>query len=70
VTGEAEVLGENLTQSRSVHHRSHMIDQGSNLGLNVVKPGANHLSLQEPHGITSQKIPFFIVTAVTTSNLT
>jgi hypothetical protein len=26
--------------------------------------------LQEPHGITSQKTPFFIVTAVETSNLT
>jgi hypothetical protein len=26
--------------------------------------------LQEPHGVTSQKMPFFIVTAVKTSNLT
>jgi hypothetical protein len=26
--------------------------------------------LQEPHGITTQKTPFFIVTAVKTSNLT
>jgi hypothetical protein len=26
--------------------------------------------LQEPHGITSQKTAFFIVTAVNTSNLT
>jgi hypothetical protein len=26
--------------------------------------------LQKPHGITSQKTPFFIVTAVKTSNLT
>jgi hypothetical protein len=26
--------------------------------------------LQEPHGITSQKMAFFIVTAVKTSNLT
>jgi hypothetical protein len=25
--------------------------------------------LQEPHGVTSQKAPFFIVTAVKTSNL-
>jgi hypothetical protein len=25
--------------------------------------------LQEPHGVTSQKTPFFIVTAVKTSNL-
>jgi hypothetical protein len=25
---------------------------------------------QEPHGVTSQKIAFFIVTAVKTSNLT
>jgi hypothetical protein len=26
--------------------------------------------LQEPHGVTPQKTPFFIVTAVKTSNLT
>jgi hypothetical protein len=26
--------------------------------------------LQKPHGVTSQKTPFFIVTAVKTSNLT
>jgi hypothetical protein len=26
--------------------------------------------LQEPHGVTSQKTPFFVVTAVKTSNLT
>jgi hypothetical protein len=26
-------------------------------------------SIQEPHGITYQKTPFFIVTAVKTSNL-
>jgi hypothetical protein len=26
--------------------------------------------LKEPHGITSQKTPFFIVTAVKNSNLT
>jgi hypothetical protein len=28
------------------------------------------LSLQEPHGVTSEKTTFFIVTAVKTSNLT
>jgi hypothetical protein len=28
------------------------------------------LFLQDPHGVTSQKTPFFIVTAVKTSNLT
>jgi hypothetical protein len=31
---------------------------------------SNRRSLQEPHGVTSQKTPFFIVTAVKTSNLT
>jgi hypothetical protein len=30
----------------------------------------NNTSLQEPHGVTTQKTPFFIVTAVKTSNLT
>jgi hypothetical protein len=34
-------------------------------------PGSSETSfLQEPHGVTSQKTPFFIVTAVKTSNLT
>jgi hypothetical protein len=28
------------------------------------------LGTQEPHGVTTQKTPFFIVTAVKTSNLT
>jgi hypothetical protein len=27
-------------------------------------------TLQEPHGVTSQKMPFFIVTVMKTSNLT
>jgi hypothetical protein len=34
------------------------------------EPGASFRFLQEPHGITSQKTPFFIVTAMKTSNLT
>jgi hypothetical protein len=29
-----------------------------------------HLSLQEPHGVTSQKTAFFVLIAVKTSNLT
>jgi hypothetical protein len=33
------------------------------------EPGASRF-LQEPHGVTTQKTPFFIVTAVKTSNLT
>jgi hypothetical protein len=35
----------------------------------VLVPPKHHF-LQEPHGVTSQKTPFFIVTAVKTSNLT
>jgi hypothetical protein len=31
---------------------------------------SEHRFLQEPHGVTSQKPPFFIDTAVKTSNLT
>jgi hypothetical protein len=34
-------------------------------------PGSSETSvLTEPHGVTTQKTPFFIVTAVKTSNLT
>jgi hypothetical protein len=32
-------------------------------------PGSSETS-EEPHGVTTQKTPFFIVTAVETSNLT
>jgi hypothetical protein len=35
----------------------------------VVTPCGSCRFLQEPHGITTQKTPFFIVTAVKTSNL-
>jgi hypothetical protein len=35
-----------------------------------VTPCGSCKNLQEPHGVTSQKTPFFIVTAVKTSNLT
>jgi hypothetical protein len=34
-----------------------------------VVPSSPILVLQEPHGVTSKKTPFFIVTAVKTSNL-
>jgi hypothetical protein len=33
-------------------------------------PVSSETSVQEPHGVTTQKTPFFIVTAVKTSNLT
>jgi hypothetical protein len=40
----------------------------------LVRPDVSEESsarfLQEPQGVTSQKTPFFIVTAVKTSNLT
>jgi hypothetical protein len=39
-------------------------EEGSLLGCYAV------WLLQEPHGVTTQKTPFFIVTAVKTSNLT
>jgi hypothetical protein len=29
-----------------------------------------HRFLQEPHGVTSKKTPFFIITSMKTSNLT
>jgi hypothetical protein len=44
----------------------------SELGTTLADTGnkAKPLFLQEPYGITSQKTPFFIVTAMKTSNLT
>jgi hypothetical protein len=38
--------------------------------IRVTKIGELGTTQQEPHGVTTQKTPFFIVTAVKTSNLT
>jgi hypothetical protein len=38
--------------------------------LNEALENSNIRFLQEPHGVTTQKTPFFIVTAMKTSNLT
>jgi hypothetical protein len=42
---------------------------GTTLAVTSVQVPSNRRFLQEPHGVTSQKTPFFIVTAVKTSNL-
>jgi hypothetical protein len=44
VAGENEVIGENLSQCHSVHHKSHMIWQGANPGRRGGKPATNRLS--------------------------
>jgi hypothetical protein len=41
-----------------------IVELGTTLAVN------SNRFLQDPHGITFQKTPFFIVTAVKTSNLT
>jgi hypothetical protein len=38
--------------------------------MNEALSSSDRRFLQEPHGVTSQKTPFFIVTVVKTSNLT
>jgi hypothetical protein len=38
--------------------------------LGTTQAATSNRFLQEPHGVTTQKTPFFIVTAVKTSNLT
>jgi hypothetical protein len=44
LTGETEVLGENLPRRRFVHHKSHLPDPGRRDG----KPQTNHLSWAAP----------------------
>jgi hypothetical protein len=39
------------------------------MGEEQYQNSKNGIFLQEPHGVTSQKTPFFLVTAVKTSNL-
>jgi hypothetical protein len=41
---ETEILGENLSRSRFVHHKSHVSDQGSNLSRRGRKPATNCLN--------------------------
>jgi hypothetical protein len=43
---------------------------GTMLAATSNRRSPKHWFLQEPHGVTSQKTPFFIVTAVKTSTLT
>jgi hypothetical protein len=50
-------------------------DVSEELSASIIRVTVNEVppkrrDLLEPHGLTSQKTPFFIVTAVKTSNLT
>jgi hypothetical protein len=44
LAGETEVLGENLLQRHSVHHKFHLPDPGANPGCGGGKPATNRLS--------------------------
>jgi hypothetical protein len=44
LAGETEILGENLTQCRFVHHKSHMTWPGANPDRRGGKPATNRLS--------------------------
>jgi hypothetical protein len=51
--------------SASIIRVTRLSELGTTLAIS-----SNRRFLQEPHGLTSQKTAFFIVTAVKTSNLT
>jgi hypothetical protein len=63
-------LGTTLAITSSVRRLLVAADVPSSPILVTLMKEALSRFLQEPHGITSQKTPFFIVTAVKTSNLT
>jgi plasmid maintenance system killer protein len=53
-----------------INRRYRLLFNMNNGVFGDVTPCGSCRFLQEPHGVTSQKTPFFIVTAVKTSNLT
>jgi hypothetical protein len=44
LAGETEVLGENLRRRQFVHHKSHLLDPGTNPGCRGGKPATNRFS--------------------------
>jgi hypothetical protein len=44
LAGETKVIGENLHRRHFVHHKSHLPDQGANLGRRNGKPATNRFS--------------------------
>jgi hypothetical protein len=50
--------------------RNDVSEEQSAFFITVTRIGELGTTLAVPHGVTSQKTPFFIVTAVKTSNLT
>jgi hypothetical protein len=44
LTGETEVLGEDLSRRHFVHHKSHLPDRGANPGRHGGKPTTNRFS--------------------------
>jgi hypothetical protein len=67
LAGENEVLGVNVLRHHFVHHKSHLPDQGANLGRRGGKPATNRLSYGAAFMRVTQLIAtlFSICTAVT-----
>jgi hypothetical protein len=69
-TDVSEVLSASIMRVTKISELGTTLAVTSNLCMLCSSPFLVTLMMEAPHGVTSQKTPFFIVTAMKTSNFT